>query len=109
MFSRDKDAPAEAMINTADMQNAYIDLYKELRRYIWGYDVVEAIANLEIATYQTCPDMDVIKSRYNELEYLVKYVANDDEDLREALDDFNEVLNSGHTTYTLLRQVNEVI
>ena len=99
----------QEMFNNMDIQNAYITLYRELRRYIWGFDVVDAIAELEIASYRTCPDIDEVRGKYNQLEYLVKFTAQDDEELREALDDFNDVINSGETTYAMLRRVNEVI
>lgn len=97
------------MFNNMDIQNAYVTLYKELRRYIWGFDIVDAIAELEVASYRTCPDIDEVRGKYNQLEYLVKYVAEDDERLQKAMNDFNDVINSGETTYAILRKVNEVI
>lgn len=109
MFIPNNGDECPKMFNTLDIQRAYVDLYRSMRRYIWGFDVVEALASLEIAAYQTCPDLDNLHSKYNQLEYLVRPIASDDEDLRKDLDNFNEVINSGDTTYAVLRQVNEVV
>ena len=37
------------MIAAAIIQSAYNELYKELRNYIWDYDTVVKIAELEAA------------------------------------------------------------
>ena len=35
------------MVNSSDIQLAYIDLYKNIRKYIWDLDSVELIAKIE--------------------------------------------------------------
>lgn len=81
------------MITSRMLQNEYVDLYKAIRCYIWPIQVVEAIANLEIATYKSFPDVDEVKSDLNRVIYFVNLYVNDDEDLKKACDSFKERLN----------------
>lgn len=97
------------MINYADIQNAYNDLYVEVRKYIWSFPAVEALADLEIACYQTCPDINNIKQALNRFRQYALEVMYDDEDMTETFDDFAELLDSDDTTYAKLNKVQEVL
>lgn len=97
------------MINFKDIQSAYIELYKQLRRYLWGMDTVETIADLEVSANTTFPDLDQIRKHLSDLKIKISDVIKKDEDLKSAMDDFEELLSSSNTVYAKLNQVNEVI
>lgn len=97
------------MINVADLQNVYVNLYKQLRKYIWNFSVVEDIADLEISVYQACPNMTNVGMCFRQVRTDVYEVEREDEDLKKALDKFQEVLDSGTETFFKLTNVREVV
>lgn len=97
------------MISCHDIQNTYNKLYAEVRRYLWDFAAVEALANLEIACYKTCPDLHEIRTALDQLSYYTHDVATEDEDLSAAVEALRELIDSDDTTYAKLNKVNEVI
>ena len=49
------------MLNSSELQQSYIKLYKALRNYIWPYNKVELLGFLEVAVYDRFPDIDKVK------------------------------------------------
>ena len=96
------------MLNVADLQLAYVDMYKALREYIWSYPTVEALAELEISVYQTCPDIDVIRRNFYRLDQLVRNVKFDDKAMKKSFDVFSDLMNSDDSIYSKIFKVNEV-
>lgn len=85
-------------------------MYTYLRNYIWGFDTVERLANLEIAVYSSFPDIDEIKSIFNTLYVDVKDVLDEDEELAEAVNSFKELIESIEGDFYLkLDKVQEAI
>ena len=82
------------MVSGNELQNAYIDLYSELRRYIWSYQDVRTLANLEIETFKRFPDVSQVRKYLNLMEMSARFVTNDDEDVMLAFQDFKDVLDS---------------
>ena len=97
------------MLSYNELQSAYVDLYIQLRKYIWDFKTVEHIANLEIAVYRTFPDIADVSQRFNELNVDIRSVSFEDEDLKSAIDAFKEVLDKDGTLYAKLNQVREVV
>lgn len=97
------------MISNYELQQAYNDLYAVLRMYIWEYDVIDAIANLEIAVYETLADVNAVKNAFRKLDTLVRPVSQRDEDVKNAMKEFSDVIDSADSVYCKLTQVNEVI
>lgn len=100
------------MVSGNDLQNAYIDLYSELRRYIWSYQDVKTLANLEIETFKRFPDVDQIRKYLNLMEMSARFVTNDDEDIKLAFQDFKDVLysiQSSEDIYAKLTEVEEAL
>ena len=106
---RDSVIEVPSMISPFDIQRSYVHLYKEMRRYIWGFDVVAALVDVEVAAYQTCPDLGKLRNAYKLLSNMVREVAREDEDLQKALDEFGDIISESDFTYAKLNQVNEVI
>lgn len=97
------------MISNYELQQAYNDLYSVLRMYIWEYDVIDAIANLEIAVYETLADVNAVEDAFRKLDTLVRPVSQRDEDVKNAMEEFSDVIDSADSVYCKLTQVNEVI
>ena len=97
------------MLNVMYIQQAYIDLYTYLRNYIWSYDVVEKIANLEISVYKACPNIADIKHNLYELHSHIYPYFNKDEELKESYEAFEDMMDECDTTYIKLKSVNEVV
>lgn len=97
------------MISSITIQTQYQKLYSALREYLWPFDTVELIADLEIACYQAFPAIEDVKSRISNLRREISSVLKDDEELRTQFDEFEEMLNGQDTVYLTLNKVKEVI
>ena len=98
------------MIAAAILQSAYNDLYTKLRNYIWDYETVVKIADLEVATYMAFPDIDNIRRAFSKLSVDIKDsdIYSDDEKLQQALDEFDEKLQGADQLFYKLEVPQEV-
>ena len=98
------------MIAAAILQSAYNDLYIKLRNYIWDYETVVKIADLEVATYMAFPDIDNIRRAFSKLSVDIKDsdIYSDDEELQQALDEFDEKLQGADQLFYKLEVPQEV-
>lgn len=96
------------MISAVDIQNAYIKLYEQLRKYIWAGDVVEKIADLETCVYEVFPNMDDVRKTFKYLKPELYQVIIDDEEFKAAVDKFEEAIKD-EVGYGRLEKVQEVI
>lgn len=96
------------MISNLDIQANYNHLYESLRKYIWPFDVVSAIADLEVACYQACPTLLEIGTRLRHLQRCVYNVVRSDESLSAEFDSFLSDIDNADGVYTVLNQVSEV-
>jgi hypothetical protein len=89
------------MIAAAILQSAYNNLYKELRKYIWDYETVVKLADLEVAAYMAFPNIDDIRRAYERLKSDVQSsdIYSDDEELKRALDKFEDSLEGADQIY----------
>lgn len=97
------------MVSYADIRNAYIDLYREMRRYIWDFRIVEQLVEVEIDSFQTCVDMDKLREDLRILRQHINEVISDDEDLKDAIDAFQDIVDNETETFAKLYQVSEVL
>ena len=95
-------------VSYAEIQNAYNKMYVEIRKYIWDFATVAALADLEIAIYQTCQDIPDVKAKLYRLKSLLNGVLYCDEELKRRLEYLEELINEDHI-FVKLNQVNEVI
>ena len=98
------------MIAAAMIQQAYIDLYRQIRNYIWDYDTVVKLAELEVASYMAFPDIDKVRYALDQLktELNSSDVYAEDEDLQKAVDDFSETLDGADQVFYGLEVPQEV-
>ena len=97
------------MTSIADIQNQYVNLYEQLRNYIWDFDTVAAIANLEIDVYESFPDMKQVTVDFLKLRNCINQFEYEDEDLDNAIASFEDVISESDEVYVKLNQVKEVL
>lgn len=99
------------MIASAILQQAYNDLYKQMRNYIWDYEAVVKIADLEVASYMAFPDIDNIRRAYDRLKSDTSRsdVWSDDKLLQKAFDSFEEKLDRADQIFYGLFAPEEVV
>lgn len=97
------------MISYADIRVCYNKLYEEIRKYIWDFHTVEALADLEIACYQTCPDISNIRYCLSELHTHISSLFTEDEELQRAYEALHDLIYSEDEYYVKLNKVQEVI
>lgn len=95
-------------VSVKDLQRAYNDLYVQLRKYIWGFNVVMDIAELETSVYEACPDMDSVVRNLTRLSTSIRETQLEDEDLNKAICDFQELINDSDGYYLKLVTISEV-
>jgi len=97
------------MISSTSLQNNYIKLYEHLRKYIWEFEVVRTIADLEIATYKSFPDLLEIQKYLTQLRRLTSNVIKEDKELSEAFNKFEESLQEDNLdVYANIKRFREV-
>ena len=97
------------MINSADFQIRYNNIYKQIRKYIWDFDTVEKLVDFEISVYKAIPSLDEIRTCFYRLRDAVKDVESDDDDLKAEFDKFNKLIDDDQQIYKKIYQVDEVI
>lgn len=106
----------KTMITSADIQVKYEQLYEFLMDFLWEFQVVQSLANLEIAIFKRFPDKDEMLKYLRELNRSISYTYNDlaDDDkteFKEAYEDLEEAIEGfdGETAGCELYSVEEVI
>lgn len=80
------------IVTSSDIQVKYEKLYEFLMQFLWEFEVVQDLANLEIAIFQRFPDKDEMLHCLRELEHSISYTYNelaedDDTEFKDAFDD----------------------
>lgn len=97
------------MISAAQIESAYNDLYKQFRKYIWDFDTVLVLAELETACYTAFADLDKLRKLLKELHKITKDVVKEDEDFKAAFDAFEELIKEDSDVYVKLNVLREVL
>lgn len=89
------------MLSSADYQVAYTKLYSDLRDYIIDLQTAEALAEVEVDTFDSFIDRDKLRNDFRKLEPLVRAVIDefDDEELEESLEAFKKLVESDDEFY----------
>ena len=87
----------DTVITSSDIQVKYEKLYEFLMQFLWEFEVVQDLANLEIAIFQRFPDKDEMLTRLRELEHSISYTYNelaqdDDPDFKDAFEDLESAI-----------------
>lgn len=99
------------MITTATfLQTLYNKLYAEFRNYVWEFDIVELLSDLEIEVYQVFPDVDKLNSKFQKLKRQVSFTdAFQDDSLKDVFINFENAICDIDRLYADLRSFKEVI
>lgn len=104
----------DTAITSSDIQVKYEQLYSFLMNYLWEFQVVQALAELEIAVFKRFPDKDEmsrclrtlrhsISSTYNDLN------ENDEPEFKDAYEELEEAIENYDESGCELYSVQEVI
>lgn len=97
------------MISTYRLQQLYIHLYQEFMQYIWDWDTVYTLAELETAIFQVFPDISKISKLLQRLQRCVVDARISDEYLDSCIDEFLAVIQDDVDVYLKLDVPQEVL
>ena len=99
------------MVPATKLQSLYNKLYIQLRKYIWDFKTVEALADFEISVYRRFPDISDVERKFNKLikDVTSSDVYRDDEDLKYAIEDMRSQLDDTDQFYADLITFREVV
>lgn len=97
------------MVETNEIRRKYNCLYEKLRNYTWDFSTIQVLAELEVSTYTSFPDMLSLRNQLSRLKMCIREMYMEDEELQEAFDDFESTLNNNDDVYMKLDKVREVI
>lgn len=99
------------MIASTKFQKAYNELYRCIREYIWDFNTVNILADLEIETYKSFPDIDKLQKHLSDLKRDVSAtdVYDEDEELKAAFEDFESLLDDTDEIYASLKTFKKVV
>lgn len=105
---------SEQVITSSDIQVKYEQLYGFLMDFLWEFNTVQALANLEIAIFKRFPDKDEMIRCLANLKRSIIYTANelaeDDEiEFKEAIEDLEDAINNYENAGCELYSVEELI
>lgn len=89
-------------------RNFYIRLYKELRKYLWDFDTVNLIADIELSAYKSFPDVAQLKLLLGRLRQNLFETLREDDELRKSLEDFEESVNDNQEVVLFIKRPKEV-
>lgn len=99
------------MVNSRELHEQYNNLYTAFRNYIWDYETVMCLANLEVATYQLCPNLDDISKYLSDLDYRISLTDISDPEIDGCIDNMYATLNddASGVVYCKLPYVEEEV
>ena len=95
------------MLSLTDLKRYYIKLYEEVRNYIWDFNTVKHLADLEISVFRRFPLMSEVRANFNQFQACISRIRQEDEDLDQAAKDFNDLINSTDDIYSMIIQPKE--
>ena len=96
------------MIDSMEIRLLYNDLYVQMRKYIWDYETVECLADLEVSCYSVFQNLDDVRMNLHKLNSFIYDIRHDDEELDNAMIAFEEALEDAENVFVKLDFVNEV-
>lgn len=79
-------------MNHKKLKKGYINLYKQMMKYIWSYDTIELLAELEVAVCNVFPIMTDVRTKFQRLENSIRTQIKEDDEMKKACDDFRELM-----------------
>lgn len=90
------------MIASVGIQNKYLDLYKIMRNYLWDVDTLENLSDVEVEIFTRFVDKSKLQHAIRRLKRDIQPTFSDDEELKDAFTDLEELIDSIDTQYAEL-------
>lgn len=100
------------MISSQDFRNKYEKFYNQLRLYLWPYNVLEELAQVEVDIYCAFIDIEKLELDFNRLCSSIRDVCTEDQELEDSRAGLQELIDmcieSREQPYFVLSSVEEV-
>lgn len=96
-------------ISSQDFRNQYEKFYVQMRMYLWPYEVLKNLADVEVDIYSAFIDIDKLKQHFDKLRTGVREVYKDDGNFRIEFDKLEKLIDTEEPQfYARLAEVEEV-
>ena len=96
------------MISSKDFRLKYEPFYDAMRLYLWPYDVLELLGNIEVEIYTDFIEREKLSRDFTKLRNEIRETLSEDEDLEKCADALQELIDSEETdSYYPLSRVAE--
>lgn len=95
------------LTETNQLKTAYNRMYAVLSDYIWDYDIVEALVDVELETYKVFPDIESLRNKLRSLRMLVRQTA-DESRILDAISTFSDDVDDVEGVYAKIVYPKEV-
>ena len=100
------------LTETNVLKNAYNDMYSEFSKYLWNFDVVAALVDVEMEVYNLFPDLEALRTKLDTFRRVIRdsiLQSDDVEGLQEAIDTFDRVIRDVQDVYVKIQSPQEVL
>lgn len=97
------------MISSQDFRNKYEKFYDNMRLYLWPYDTLEQLGQVEVDIYSAFIDRDKLSSDFYRLSSSLKDVLEEDEEFNKAYKDLQKLIDAeDRDSYHYIQRVEEI-
>lgn len=97
------------MVSAKEIQNCYVNMYKQIRNYVWDFNTIDLLANLEAEIYSAFPDTSKLKSCFMRFKQCISDALKDDEELAQSVKHLEDSIDQASSIYCKLERVQEVV
>ena len=95
-------------VSAQEFRNSYEKFYSEMRKYLWPFDVLTQLGELEVEIYSAFFDINKIVALLNKLYSSIKDTFEDDEAFEKAYNQLKKLADiQDANVYHRLNQVAE--
>lgn len=96
------------MTDIKELQNGYESLYECMMQYVWDYNTVSHLVDLQLSIFKAFPDVLEIKSNFSKLFRDITPEFEQDKDLEEAANSFQSLIDETEDTFTDIMILEEI-
>lgn len=95
-------------LSAQDLRNIYQKLYAKMRDYLWPYDTLETLANIEVNIFSAFVDIQKLRTDCGKLYSAIKDTCKEDEELAKIYNRLAKIIdNDDIQMYSKLPKVTE--
>lgn len=96
-------------ISSREFMNAYENFYKAVRMYLWPFDVLKQLGEVEADIYAVFIDLDKLEDDFSKLYASIRDVCKTDNVLAKTVAAIQDLINTEEIAlYAKLNMVDEV-